>query len=124
MSEPVSVEMLKVFLEAFNRHELDAIMSFFAQDCISIYRAAPRHAVTAASARTMCELDWQNDSSAFPDVHYGGDGHRVCGDFGVSGWPLTGTALSGKKIEARGVDLLEFAEGKTTRKHSFWKILE
>jgi hypothetical protein len=32
--------------------------------------------------------------------------------------------LSGKKIEVRGVDLLEFVEGKITRKDSFWKILE
>jgi hypothetical protein len=32
--------------------------------------------------------------------------------------------VSGKKIEVRGVDLLEFAEGKITRKDYFWKILE
>ena len=45
-------------------------------------------------------------------------------DFGVSEWTLTGTSLAGKKIEVRGVDLLEFAEGKITRKDSFWKILD
>lgn len=59
-----------------------------------------------------------------PDVHYGDDQHWVCGgDFGVSEWTLTGTALSGQAIEVRGVDLLEFAEGKIIRKDSFWKIL-
>jgi len=59
-----------------------------------------------------------------PDVHYGEDQHWLCGDFAVSEWTLTGTSVSGKKIEVRGVDLLEFAEGKITRKDSFWKILE
>jgi len=29
-----------------------------------------------------------------------------------------------KRIEVRGVDLLEFAEGKIVRKDSFWKILK
>lgn len=35
-----------------------------------------------------------------------------------------GTHVSGKSIEVRGVDLLEFMHGKITRKDSFWKIVE
>jgi hypothetical protein len=37
---------------------------------------------------------------------------------------LQGFLVSGKRIEVRGVDLLEFADGKITRKDSFWKIVE
>ena len=29
-----------------------------------------------------------------------------------------------RRIEVRGVDLLEFADGRIPRKDSFWKILE
>lgn len=29
----VTEDMLKIFLEAFNRHDLDAIMTFFTADC-------------------------------------------------------------------------------------------
>jgi hypothetical protein len=68
-------------------------------------------------------LDLAKRFAGIPDVHYGEDQHWVCGNFGVSEWTLTGTSLSGRKIEVRGVDLLEFAEGKITRKDSFWKIL-
>lgn len=32
--KPVTVETLKAFLDAFNRHDLDDIMSFFADDCV------------------------------------------------------------------------------------------
>jgi hypothetical protein len=32
--------------------------------------------------------------------------------------------ISGTRIEVRVVDLLEFVDGKITRKDSFWKILE
>ena len=59
-----------------------------------------------------------------PDVHYGDDQHWIYGDLGVSEWTLTGTSTSGQHIEVRGVDLLEFAQGKVIRKDSFWKILE
>jgi len=31
--KPATVETLKAFLDAFNRHDLDAIMEFFVDDC-------------------------------------------------------------------------------------------
>jgi hypothetical protein len=34
---------------------------------------------------------------------------------------VTGMPVSGACIEARGVDLLEFREGKIIRKDSFWQ---
>jgi hypothetical protein len=57
-------------------------------------------------------------------VHYGEDRHWACGGLGVSEWTLTGTSVSGEDVEVRGVDLLEFVDGKVTRKDSFWKMIE
>jgi len=34
--------------------------------------------------------------------------------FGVTEWTLTGTSVSGKSLEVRGVDLLEFVGAKIT----------
>ena len=124
MAEHQTVELLKRFLEAFNLHDLDSIMGFFADDCV-LYMprgAEPRgdryvgkSAVRAGLARRF---------EGIPDVQYGDDQHWVCDDFGVSEWTLTGTSVSGERIEVRGVDLLEFSRGKITRKDSFWKIVE
>jgi len=124
MSDHVSKELLKGFLEAFNRHDLDSIMGYFADNCVFYMPrgSAPRgdqyigrNAVRAGLAKRF---------EGIPDVHYGDDRHWVCGDFGVSEWTLTGTSVSGRHIEVRGVDLLEFDQGKIIRKDSFWKILE
>jgi hypothetical protein len=124
MSEQVTIETLKDFLEAFNRHDLDSIMSYFADDCIFYMPrgAKPRgdRYVGKAEVRTGLASRFEG----IPDVHYGNDKHWICGNLGVSEWTLTGTTISGKQIEVRGVDLLEFAEGKIIRKDSFWKILE
>lgn len=122
MAEQVTVALLTSFLDAFNRHDLDAIMEFFADECVFYMPrgASPRgdryvgkDAVRAGLATRFRGL---------PDVHYGDARHWVCGSCGVSEWTLTGTTLSGQRIEVRGLDLLEFVGGKVTRKDSFWKI--
>ena len=124
MADEVSPGLLKAFLEAFNRHDLDAIMEYFADNCVFYMPrgAGPRgdtylgkDAVRAGLAKRF---------EGIPDVHYGDDQHWVCGTVGVSEWTLTGTSLAGRRIEVRGVDLLEFDQGKIIRKDSFWKIRE
>jgi ketosteroid isomerase-like protein len=124
MSKLVTYELMKGFLEAFNRHDLDAIMEYFAEDCVFYMPrgAAPRGDRYAGKEEVRTGLAKRFEG--IPDVHYGEDQHWVCGDFGVSEWTLTGTSVTGKKIEVRGVDLLEFAGGKITRKDAFWKIVE
>jgi ketosteroid isomerase-like protein len=124
MSEHATVELLKGFLDAFNRHDLDAIMGHFSDDCVFYM---PRGATPRGDryvGKDSVRAGLAKRFEGIPDVQYGEDQHWVCGDFGVSEWTLTGTSRAGKHIEVRGVDLLEFAHGKITRKDSFWKILE
>jgi len=124
MPKQASVELLKDFLNAFNHHDLDSIMDYFADDCVFYMPrgATPRGDRYIGKADVRAGL--AKRFSGIPDVHYGEDQHWACGNFGVSEWTLTGTSLSGQHIKVRGVDLLEFSEGKITRKDSFWKILE
>jgi len=124
MAGEVTVELLKDFLEAFNRHDLDAIMQYFADECVFYMPrgAAPRGDRYLGKEQVRAGLATR--FQGLPDVHYGDDTHWVCGDFGVSEWTLTGTRHSGERIEVRGVDLLEFKDGKIIRKDSYWKILE
>jgi ketosteroid isomerase-like protein len=124
MPDKITHDTLKGFLEAFNRHDLDAIMDCFAEDCVFYMPrgSAPRGDRYQGKAQVRAGLATRFEG--IPDVHYGDDTHWVCGQFGVSEWTLTGTTTQGKKIRVRGVDLLEFEGGKITRKDSFWKILE
>lgn len=124
MSEHASTQLLQGFLDAFNRHDLDAIMDYFAEECVFYMPrgSAPRGDRYVGKGEVRAGLAKRFEG--IPNVHYGEDRHWACGDFGVSEWTLTGTSLAGKEIEVRGVDLLEFVEGKITRKDSFWKIRE
>ena len=124
MSKQVTVETLKSFLKAFNQHNLDAIMDYFAEDCVFYMPRGASPRGDRYTGKNEVRAGLATRFAGIPDVHYGNDKHWVCGDFGASEWTLTGTSVSGKKIEVRGVDLLEFSEGKIIRKDSFWKILE
>lgn len=124
MSKHVTRELLKGFLEAFNRHDLDAIMDYFSEDCVFYMPRGSTPRGDRYIGKTEVRAGLAKRFEGIPDVHYGDDTHWVCGNFGVSEWTLTGTYISGEKIAVRGVDLLEFADGKIIRKDSFWKILK
>jgi ketosteroid isomerase-like protein len=119
-----SVETLKAILEAFNAHDLDMIMKFFAEDCALDMPKGPepwgRRVVGKAAVREALATRF----AGLPDVHYGDDRHWVCGDLGVSEWLLTGTAPDGRQVRVRGCDHWEFRAGEVVRKDSYWKIVE
>jgi len=124
MPNEVSRETLKGFLEAFNRHDLDAIMGYFDDDCVFYMPRGKGPRGDRYVGKNEVRAGLATRFEGIPDVHYGEDTHWACGDFGVSEWTLTGTRKSGGHIEVRGVDLLEFRGDKVIRKDSFWKILD
>lgn len=125
MSEPsVSVSRLEQLLAAFNAHDLDAIMQFFADDCELLMPRGVEPWGTRFVGKAAVREGLATRFAGLPDVHYGDDSHWVSGNLGVSTWLLTGTAQSGERIRVRGVDLLEFRDGKVIKKDSYWKIVE
>ena len=123
-AQTVTVETLRQLVAAFNHHDLDAVMNFFADDCVLEMPRGPepwgRRFVGKAEARKGLASRFEG----LPDVHYSDDEHWVLGDQAVSQWTLTGTTKEGKKIRVRGCDLLQFRNGKIIRKESYWKIVE
>ena len=118
-------ERLREVLDAFNRHDLDAIMSHFAENCVFEAPRGPdrwgRRFVGKQEVRRGLAARFEG----IPDVHYGDDDHFACGSRGVSEWTITGTTVDGLPIDVRGCDIWTFdADGLITDKDSFWKIRE
>lgn len=120
----MTTEILKAFLEAFNRHDLDGIMDFFCEDCVLQMPRGAEPFGTRYVGKQKVREGLATRFAGLPDVHYGKDRHFVSGDRGCSEWLLTGTKASGEKVEVQGCDLLEFKDGKIWRKDSYWKIIE
>ncbi len=120
----VNVSDLKRLLEAFNRHDLDSIMAFFADDAIFEMPRGPDPWGRRYVGKAQVSEGLATRFAGIPDVHYGNDRHWVCGDRGCSEWTLTGTTTAGVKVKVRGCDLFEFRGEKIVRKDSYWKIVE
>ena len=121
MPDTVTTATLAAFSDAWNRHDIDALMGFMHGDCVFLTAAGQgasgsRH-VGPAAVRTAFAAAWQ----AVPDAQWENGRHHVQGDFGVSQWTFTGTAADGTRIEVDGVDLFEFREGKIALKNVFRK---
>jgi steroid delta-isomerase-like uncharacterized protein len=120
----VSVDTLKQILEAFNRHDLDAIMEFFSDDCSFDFPRGPDPWGKRYIGKEQVREALAGRFKGIPDVHYGEDRHWVSANMGVSEWTLTGTTTTGVSLKVRGCDLWEFRNGKVIRKDSYWKIVE
>ena len=99
----VTVETLQAFSDAWNRHDIDSLMSFMSDDCVFETASGPeaygaRYVGQEATRKAFAAV-WQN----FPDAEWLNGRHFVCGDRGVSEWTFTGTAANGKRIEADGI---------------------
>ena len=115
---------LQAFLDAFNAHDVDAIMSFFAEDCVMDLPRGPAPGGRRMVGRQQVREGIQSRFDGIPDVHYGDGTHWVQGDRGVSEWTLTGTTTDGQRLELRGCDLWTFRDGKVLKKDSYWKLVE
>jgi ketosteroid isomerase-like protein len=125
MNDPAKVDLLRSVAAAFNRHDLEAIMAAFSDECVFESPRGPDPWGKRFVGKPEVREGLAARFSGIPDVHYGDDDHFACGDRGVSEWTLTGTTTEGERIEVRGCDLWVFdADNKISRKDSYWKIRE
>jgi steroid delta-isomerase-like uncharacterized protein len=117
---------LKQLCAAFNAHDLDAVMSHFAEDCVLEMPRGDRPWGARFEGKAAVRKALAARFEGLPDVHYGNEQHFVdeSAGAGITKWLLTGTRRDGQSVEVWGCDFYSFRDGKVTRKDSYWKIAE
>jgi ketosteroid isomerase-like protein len=117
----VTVDMLHAFLDAWNRHDIDALMSCMSDDCEFHAVAGPevlgRSFIGRAAVREGFQLAWQT----FPDASWTEGTAFVCSDRGVAESTFSGTRADGMRVVARMVDVFTFSGDKIKVKNAFRK---
>jgi steroid delta-isomerase-like uncharacterized protein len=120
-SDADSFELLERFADAWNRHDLDALMSMMTDDCVfqasagtdvDGQRSEGKHAVRAAYSAVF---------ETFPDAQWENARHFIAGNRGVSEWTFTGTHRDGRRVAVNGCDLFTLRDGKIAIKNSYRK---
>ena len=117
----VGTEALQAFADAWNRHDVDAIMAFMTDDCVFEASAGPDVCGTRYAGRDAVRAGFAEVFATFPDARWSNPRHFVRGDRGVSGWTFTGTRADGSRVEVHGCDLFTFRDGKIALKNSYRK---
>ena len=112
---------LQAFADAWNRHDVDALMSFMTADCVFETSAGTEVCGTRHAGRDAVRRGFAEVFETFPDAHWGGARHFVAGDRGVSEWTFTGTRHDGTRVEVHGCDLFTFRDGRIAVKNSYRK---
>ena len=120
-ADAVTTDFLQAFGDAWNRHDIEALMAAMADDCEFHAVAGPdllgKSFVGRDAVRAGFELAWQT----FPDAAWLNPEHFVSGQRGVTESTFAGTKADGTRIEARMVDIFTFRDGKIAVKNAFRK---
>jgi len=120
-SDEVTVEFLQAFANAWNRHDVDDLMSFMTDDCVFDSSAGDEVCGTRFVGTDAVRAGFSKAWEILPDAKWGDARHFVSGDRGVSEWIFSGTQADGKRVVVNGCDIFTFRHGKIAVKNSYRK---
>lgn len=107
------------FNEAFNRHDVDAVMAAMTEDCVFENTPPPdgeRHEGQAA-----VRACWEALFAASPHAHFAWEEIFTAGDRAFVRWRYDWIDADGRPGHVRGVDLFRVRDGKIAEKLSYVK---
>lgn len=122
-----SAELLQKWIEAFNRKDLDAVVSCYAADAVSFQVATGEPSVGAEQIRR----DTLEFFKGFPDAWARVENLMADGDWAAWEWSGGGTFAgefygnqpTGKSYELRGCGFFQFKDGKIVLQRGYWDKL-
>lgn len=125
MSRKVTIELLDRIQDAFNRHDVPGILSYFADDGIWLMARGPT-APEGRVCRTKAEIGevLGGRYRQIPDMRWEEMRHWIVDDSkAISEWVVRGTPKGAPAFELLGCDLWEFRDGLVTKKDTYWKTI-
>ena len=115
-----TVEVINQFNEAFNRHDVPAVMALMTEDCIfdNTYPAPDGQRFEGQEAVGRF---WEEFFRSSPDANFQSEEMFAFGDRCVIRWLYNWTNADGSRSHIRGVDILRVRDGKVAEKLAYVK---
>jgi len=115
-------EIMARHIDAWNRHDIDGLMSLFADDCVFEASGGEEVCGTRYTGSAAVREAFLDVLAKLPDAHWGDGRHHALGpNDGVSEWTLRGTRVDGRRLEVNGCDFLTVRDGRIVLKNSYRK---
>ena len=122
--EEADLDQLIAIGEAFNAHDVDAIMSHFAEDGVFDNARGPDIHGQRYVGKAVLDAFFRELMATHPDIQWATIDNRVSGDKGYAEWRRQCTLPSGEKQDWLGLDIFTFRAGKVVKKDTYFKIVE
>ncbi len=113
-------ETIDRFIEAFNRHDLDAVMAAMTDDCIFESLFPPPDGLRFEGQDAVRQM-WRRLFTGSPDLTFEAEEIFDADDCCTARWVMRYTAEDGEKRHLRGVDIFRVRDGKVTEKRTYVK---
>jgi hypothetical protein len=122
---PVTLDLLNEMGKAFNNHDIDGIMSYFADDGVFILARGPDPWGKSLKGKNEIRALLTERFKTSKNMKWSLLNQYVCGNNAVTEWLLTGTTGKGEELNLFGCDLFVFNDdGKIVKKDTYWKSKE
>lgn len=114
-----TLDAISRFNEAFNRHDVDAVMNAMTEDCV-FENTSPRPDGTRVEGASAVREFWTSFFAANPDAFFEAEDIFAEGDRCTVRWIYRKTK-DGQPWHLRGVDVFKVKDGKVCEKLSYVK---
>ncbi len=114
-------QLLEDFAQAFNRHDLDGVMSRMTDDCVFLTAAGPEPEAVRIEGQEAVRKTFADLIARMPDVQWNDPVHIIDGDRAVTEWRFTATHPDGTKQDVEGLDIFRLKENKIWIKSTYRK---
>ena len=121
MSEKETLALLERFLQAWNDHDVDALLACMIDDGVFYGSAGPAPGGSKSEGPAALRKAYASIWETFPDASWTEGHHFAAGDRACSEWTFKGTRSDGTAIVVRGCDVFHIRDGRIAVKDSFRK---
>jgi ketosteroid isomerase-like protein len=108
------------FNDAFNRHDLDAVMASMTDDCI-FESTGPAPDGERVDGQAAMRAIWESFFASSPRAHFEAEDVFAAGDRAVVRWIYHWIDQQGQPGHVRGVDVFRIRDGKVAEKLCYVK---
>ena len=114
-----TVAAVEAFNEAFNRHDVDAVMACMTED--AIFESTSPPAGERYEGAVAVREAWTAFFAAAPTAHFDAEEMIVAGDRCIVRWIYTWVDDDGQPARVHGVDVIRVRDGRVAEKLAYVK---
>jgi taurine dehydrogenase small subunit len=123
----VNLDLMKAISAAFNRRDVERIVSFFAEDGVFCLARGPESVGRTLKGRETIRKALADRFVQIPDMRWENEEYILAPEANraISVWTVRGKGGDGEELNYQGCDIYTFnRDGQIVHKNTFWKQVE